>query len=325
MSKLSSALRVVPLVGVFAIMSPVMAVDVDANLPAYQSVEGIEGNLNSIGSDTLNELMTFMAEAFQELHPNVNVQIEGKGSSTAPPALIEGTAQLGPMSRAMKKEEIDQFERKFGYKPYEVTVAIDALSVFVHKDNPVTEMTLKDLDSIFSSTRRHGGKNDVTTWGQVGLTGTWATKSISMYGRNSASGTYGYFKEIALNKGDFKSNVKEQPGSSGVVQGVATDIGAIGYSGTGYITSDVHALSLGKTADKMFKPTYENCLNGDYPLARNLLIYINKKPGEPLDRLTSAFLRFVLSKEGQEIVAHKAHFYPLNAPQSAKVLADLDK
>ena len=282
-------------------------VEVNPAVPAYTQSSGVSGNLNSIGSDTLNNLMTFWAEGFKKVYPNVNVQIEGKGSTTAPPALIAGTAQLGPMSREMKSTEIDEFEKKFGYKPTQVKVAVDALAVFVNKDNPIKGLTMAQLDSIFSGTRKRGGE-DITTWGQVGLTGDWANKPISLFGRNSASGTYGYFKEHALSKGDFKSTVKEQPGSSAVVQGVASDISAIGYSGIGYITSGVKAVPLGEEAGKFVEATYEKSLSGDYPLARFLYIYVNKKPGEPIDKLTAEFLKFVLSKQGQEIVVKDGYF-----------------
>ena len=282
-------------------------VAVDPAIQAYAPVSGISGNLNSIGSDTLNNLMTLWAEGFKKAYPNVNIQVEGKGSSTAPPALIEGTAQLGPMSRPMKSAESDAFEKKFGYKPTEVPVAIDALAVFVNKDNPVKGLTMAQVDGIFSSSRKSGSE-DITTWGQLGLTGDWAAKNISIYGRNSASGTYGFFKDEALQKGDFKSTVKEQPGSSAVVQGIASDLGAIGYSGIGYKTSDVHTLALGEKADQLVEPSYENCLNGEYPLARFLYVYVNKKPDAPLDPLTSQFLAFILSKEGQEVVVKDGYF-----------------
>jgi phosphate transport system substrate-binding protein len=285
-------------------------VSVDTNLPKYEHASGVSGNLNSIGSDTLNNLMTLWAESFRAIYPNVNVQIEGKGSSTAPPALIEGTAQLGPMSREMKSDEIDKFEKKYGYKPTAIKVSIDALAVFVHKDNPIKGLNMTQLDSIFSSTYKRGGK-PVATWGEVGLTGAWATRPISLYGRNSASGTYGFFKEHVLNKGDYKDTVKEQPGSSSVVQGVASDLGAIGYSGIGYVTSSVRALPLGEK-DTMYEPSLENSLSGNYPLARFLYIYVNKKPNEPLDKLTQEFVSFVLSKAGQEIVV-KDGYYPLPA------------
>lgn len=282
---------------------------VDPRLPVYQRVEGVSGNLNSIGSDTLNNLMTLWAEGFRALYPNVVIQIEGKGSSTAPPALIEGTAQLGPMSRPMKSSEIDAFEAKYGYKPTEIRVAIDALAVFAHKDNPIKGLTLQQIDSIFSTTRKLGGP-DITTWGQLGLTGDWANRPISLYGRNSASGTYGFFKEHALAKGDFRPNVKEQPGSSSVVLGVAGDLYGLGYSGIGYASAGVRALPIGETEDALFEATPENCLSGDYPLARFLVVYTNKKPGTPLDPLTREFFRYVLSRAGQEVVV-KDGYYPL--------------
>ena len=298
-------------------------VEIDPKIPAYTNVEGVSGNINSIGSDTLNNLMTFWAEGFQTIYPNVNPQIEGKGSSTAPPALIEGTAQLGPMSREMKKDEIDGFEKKFGYKPTQVKVCIDALAVFVHKDNPVTSLTMAQVDGLFSSTFKQGGK-DITAWGNLGLTATWASKPVSLYGRNSASGTYGYFKEVALKKGDYKSSVKEQPGSSGVVQGVSSDLAGVGYSGHGYLTAGVKALPLGDTPDKLVEGTYANCLNGTYPLSRFLYVYVNKAPGQPLDTLTLEFLKFVLSKDGQDIVV-KDGYYPLPADAVVKSLEELTK
>ena len=286
-------------------------IKVDENLPTYATVSGVSGNLNSIGSDTLNNLMAHWAESFKANYPNVNIQVEGKGSGTAPPALIEGTAQVGPMSREMKSAEEDDFEAKFGYKPTKIRVAVDALAVYVHKDNPVKGLTLKQLDGIFSSTRKRGG-GDITKWGQVGLSGTWKGKPISVYGRNSASGTYAYFKGVALHKGDYKPSVKEQPGSSAVVQGVGTDLGGIGYSGIGYRTSDVRAVPVGEDAGSVVEPFYEDCLSGAYPIARFLYIYVNKHPDKPLDALTAEFIKFVLSKQGQKVVL-KGGYFPLPA------------
>ncbi len=290
---------------------------VDAAIPDYKSVSGISGNLNSIGSDTLNNLMTLWAEGFKKLYPNVNVQIEGKGSATAPPALIEGTAQLGPMSRAMKQDELDKFEKKFGYKPTEVKVAIDALAVFAHKDNPVKGLTMQQVDGIFSSTFKAGSK-DIVQWGDLGLK-AWAGKPISLYGRNSASGTYGFFKEHALAKGDFKATVKEQPGSSAVVQGIGSDVYALGYSGMGYLTSGVKAVPLAPKAGQPFaEANYANCLSGDYPMARFLYIYINQKPNAPMDKLTGEFLKFAVSRAGQEIVV-KDGYFPIPAEVATEV------
>jgi len=305
-----------------ACSAPLKAVvEVDPELPDYTPVSGVSGNLNSVGSDTLNNLMTLWAEAFRAHYPNVNIQIEGKGSSTAPPALIEGTSQLGPMSRAMKSKEVDAFEAKFGYTPTQVGVSIDALAVFAHKDNPIDALSIQEIDSIFSNTFKAGG-GPINTWGEVGLDGDWADRPVSLYGRNSASGTYGYFKKVAMKKGDYRPEVKEQPGSSAVVQGVAADLYSLGYSGIGYRTSGVKALSLGESRETAFEPNLENCLSGDYPLARLLYIYVNKKPNEELDTLTYEFLRFVLSKQGQEIVV-KDGYFPLPAPVAAKMLENM--
>lgn len=294
----------------------------DPALPAYKPVSGVSGTVNSIGSDTLNNLMTLWAEGFKKAYPNVNIAIEGKGSATAPPALIEGTSQIGPMSRPMKAEEIDSFEKKFGYKPTEVRVAVDALAVFAHKDNPLKGMSLQQVDAAFSKTRKLGGA-DLTEWGQLGLD-EWKGRAISLYGRNSASGTYGFFQEHALGKGDFKATVKEQPGSSAVVQGVGGDLYSLGYSGIGYKTSGVRAVPLSGDDGKFFEATYDNALSGDYPLARFLLVYVNKKPGAPLDPLTLQFLTYVLSKDGQAVV-EKDGYYPMPAELAKEVVESLAK
>ncbi|MFA7382827.1 MAG: phosphate ABC transporter substrate-binding protein [Desulfurivibrionaceae bacterium] len=298
-------------------------VKVDAKIPAYKKVSGVSGNLDSIGSDTLNNLMTYWAEGFRKEYPNVRIQIEGKGSSTAPPALISGTAQLGPMSRAMKSEEIDAFTKKYGYAPTQISVALDSLAVFVNKDNPIKEMSLQEVDAIFSKNRKGGLSEAITTWGQVGLTGKWQQAPMSIYGRNSASGTYGYFKEKALFKGDYKDTVKEQPGSASVVMGITEDENGIGYSGIGYVTSGVKPLALSKKkGEKAHEANYENVLSGSYPLSRTLFIYVGKEPNKPLPAQTAEFLKYILSKGGQEIVV-KDGFLPLPAKVVEKELAKL--
>jgi phosphate transport system substrate-binding protein len=312
--------RIVGILAALALVAPVASaqqVKVEASIPAYQKTSGVSGNLNSIGSDTMNNLMTLWGEAFAKIYPNVKIQVEGKGSSTAPPALIAGTAQLGPMSRAMRGTEIDQFEAKFGYKPTQLRTSYDALAVDVNKDNPLEKATLADIDGAFSKSRRRGGKN-VGTWGQIGLTGDWAARPISLYGRNSASGTYGFFKEHALSNGDYKDTVKEQPGSASVVQGVTADRFGMGYSGIGYKTSGVKIVSLAtKPTDPYSDGSYEDVVSGKYPLARFLYVYVNKAPGKDLDPVVREFLKFVFSREGQEIVV-KDGYYPL----PAKVVAE---
>ncbi len=300
------------------------AIKLDPNLKAYAKVSGVSGNLNSIGSDTLNNLMTLWAEGFRKQYPNVKIQIEGKGSSTAPPALIEGTAQIGPMSRPMKGTEIDKFESKFGYKPTAFPVSIDALAVYVNKDNPIKGMTVAQVDAVFSKSRRWGYKENVQKWGQLGLDGAFGNSPISIYGRNSASGTYGFFKEHTLKNGDFKDEVKEQPGSASVVQGVTEDRAGIGYSGIGYLTSGVRALPIAEKEGMPFKAaSQQNAEDGSYPIWRHLYLYANKAPNKPLDPLVKEFLKFVYSKEGQQVVV-KDGFFPLSATTLEKELKKLE-
>ena len=301
------------------------AVRVDAGLPVYQKVSGISGSLSSIGSDTMNNMMTLWAETFRKMYPNVKIQIEGKGSTTAPAALLAGTAQFGPMSRTMRAAEVDQFEAKYGYKPVELKTSYDALAVYVNKDNPIEKMSLAQVEAIFSKSRKRGYKEDVKTWGQLGLTGDWANRPISLYGRNSASGTYGFFKEFAMKNGDYKTTVKEQPGSASVVQGITEDRYAVGYSGSGYRTSGVRAVPLANTdAGPFFEGTYEEVTSGKYPLWRFLYLYVNKAPGKPLDPLQAEFLKLIFSKEGQEVVV-KDGYMPLTAKLVSEELAKIAK
>ncbi len=318
------------LVAALAASGPVAAaqagVTVDPTLAAYQAQGAVSGSLKSIGSDTMNNMMALWSEGFRALHPGVKIEIEGKGSSTAPPALIAGTANFGPMSRRLKGREIDAFEQRFGYEPVQLRTSIDMLAVYVHKDNPLAGLTLQQVDAIFSKARKGGYGKDITTWGDLGLAGQWRDKPISLYGRNSASGTYGYFKKHALFKGDYKDSVKEQPGSSSVVQGVASDRYGIGYSGIGYRTSDVRAVPL--SAETGPEPRYmaaeaDNAYSGDYPLARFLYLTVNYQPGSQLDPLRREFVRYVFSRDGQEAVI-KDGYLPVPSAVCATELRLLD-
>jgi len=284
---------------------------VDPKIADYKVASGVSGNLSSVGSDTLANLMTLWAEEFKRVYPNVNIQIQAAGSSTAPPALTEATSNLGPMSRKMKAKEIEAFEKRYGYKPTAVPVAIDALAVYVNKDNPIKGLSLPEVDAIFSSTLKCGYGSDIKTWGELKLTGAWQNRAIQLYGRNSVSGTYGFFKEKALCKGDYKNTVNEQPGSASVVQSVSSSVNGIGYSGIGYRTSGVRAAPLAKSRGGNFvEATPENAVTGKYPLARFLYIYVNKHPNKPLPPLENEFLKMVLSKTGQQVVV-KDGYIPL--------------
>jgi len=313
--------RALGIIGLTSLVS-FSSLAVDKDLPEYNKVSGISGNLSSVGSDTLANMMTFWAEDFKRTYPNVNIQIQAAGSSTAPPALTEATSNLGPMSRKMKSREIEAFEKRFGYKPTAVRVAIDALAVFVHKDNPIKGLRIDQVDAIFSNNRKCGANKDADRWGDLGLTGDWKGKDIQLYGRNSVSGTYGYFKKKALCKGDFKNSVNEQPGSASVVQSVSASLNGIGYSGIGYKTSGVRALALSKKGDNYVEANMANAISKKYPLSRFLYVYVNKHPNKALAPMDAEFLKMVLSQSGQKIV-EKDGYIPLPSSVVKKELKKL--
>jgi phosphate transport system substrate-binding protein len=300
------------------------AQEVDPALGSYQRAAGeVSGSLKCVGSDTMNNLVALWAEGFKKFYPSVREAVEGKGSASAPPALTEGTCTFGPMSRDMKPSEVDAFKEKHGYPPVMVPVAIDMLAVFVHKDNPLAGLSLQQVDAIFSKNRTGGAKDEIRTWGDLGLEGEWKDKPISLYGRNATSGTYGYFKEHALFKGDFKPTVKEQPGSSAVVQAVASDRFAMGYSGIGYRTADVRAVPLAaKTGTPFVEAEPKFAYSGEYPLSRFLYLGVNHKPGTALDPLRREFLRYVLSGTGQGDVK-KDGYLPVTAAVAKRALSSV--
>ena len=293
---------------------------VDPALPEYVPVAGISGSLKSVGSDSMNNMMTLWAEGFLRMYPNVQVEIEGKGSGTAPPAMIAGTAAFGPMSREMRGRELDAFQNAFGYPITALETSIDMLAVYVNKDNPIEGLSLPQVDAIFSNTRRGGYPNSIDRWGQAGMTGAWANRTVSIYGRNSASGTYGFFKENALFGGDFRDEVKEQPGSSSVVQGVASEINGIGYSGIGYRTPDVRAIALAREhGGELIPAEAEFAYSGEYPLARFLYVYVNHRPGSELDPLRREFIRYMFSRQGQMDVVRDGYL-PVDANVARRAL-----
>jgi phosphate transport system substrate-binding protein len=282
-------------------------VAIDSELPVYKATSAVSGSVKSIGSDTMNNLMTLWGEEFKAFYPSAKIEVEGKGSSTAPPALMEGQAQFGPMSREMKSSEVDQFEKTFGYKPVALRTGIDALAVFVHKDCPLDEISIAQLTEVFSV------KGKDMTWGDLGVNDMgYKNRPVSLYGRNSASGTYGYFKSVALQGNDYKATVKEQPGSSAVVQGVATDRYSMGYSGVGYATADVKMLKVSLDGGDAFGPEAEYANTGEYPLARFLYVYINADPVKGLDPLRAEFVKLMFSQQGQEVVL-KDGYFPISA------------
>lgn len=299
------------------------AQDLDPNLPEYKAVSGVSGNLTSIGSDTLNNMMALWQEAFEGFYPNVKIQVQGQGTSTAPPALTNGTSNFGPMSRAMREGEVQAFEERHGYPPTLVRVAIDVLAVYVHRDNPIEGLTIPQVDAIFSSTRRCGYDSDINRWGQVGLTDAWSNRDITVYSRNAVSGTYGYFRQHALCDGDYKNSVNEQPGSASVVQGVAESINGIGYSGIGYKTSGVRTVPLAREEGQPYATAdADHAADGSYPLSRFLYVYVNKHPTRGLAPLEAEFLKMLLSRQGQDVVVRDGYI-PLPAAVVEQQLKEL--
>ncbi|MGO9432514.1 PstS family phosphate ABC transporter substrate-binding protein [Rhodoblastus sp.] len=315
-------------VSVLSMMAASVAFALDQNLPAYQPAAGITGQLKSVGSDTLDRQMEAWAKGFQRFYPEVKIEVEGRGSATAPEALVEGTAQFGPMSRFMSAGEAEKFEKKFGYKVSNFRVAIDALAIYVNKDNPIPCLAMQQVDRIFSATRKGSGGRSIVTWGDAGLTGEWASKPIVIYGRNSISGTHDFFRQIVLYDGDFKPDVNQEPSSEAVVQHVAEDKFAIGYSGIAFKTDGVRAapLSVNPGGQLSVNPggqchnaTLEETIGGKYPIARYLYVYLNKKPDEQLDPLRAEFVKYILSRDGQALVEQEGYYSLTNEIREAEL------
>ncbi|PKH21310.1 phosphate ABC transporter substrate-binding protein [Enterobacterales bacterium CwR94] len=275
------------------------------------------GNLNSVGSDTLGNLMGLWGDDFNRQYPGVNVQVQAAGSSTAPVALAAGAAQLGAMSRPMQLSERQLFADRYGYPPLAIPVAMDALMVMVNQQNPLTSLSTLQLDAIFSVTHRCGDGHQSNNWRDFVNDPGWQQRQITRMGRNSASGTWGYFKQQALCNGDFRRDVAEFPGSAAVIQAVANDIHAIGYASTGLTHSGVRLLAISRPGEAAVWPSAEAIRTGKYPFSRPLYLYVNKAPGKPLSPLTAAFIDRILTPQGQALVT-RAGYLPLSETQLAQ-------
>lgn len=314
----------IAMMGVFVLFGFNSAVAVQP-MPKYEPVAPITGLLNSVGSDTMVYLMSFWAVEFKRMYPNVTFIIHQAGSATAPSALLQGEANLGPMSRRMKDKEIAAFEAKYGYRPTEVRVALDTLAVYVNRNNLLPGLSLPQLDAIFSTTRRCGASTDVTRWDDLGMKGDWAGREINLFGRNTLSGTRAFFADNALCSGEYKLSLKMKPTSVQVVSAVSADIEAIGYSGVSYATTGVRVLPVARGAGQAFvEASPENAYAGRYPLTRFLYLYLNKPPQRPLPPLEREFVRFILSEAGQAIVQNDG-FIPLSAEMANAEWEKLDK
>jgi phosphate transport system substrate-binding protein len=280
---------------------------------AYQPTVVLEGRLRSIGSDTMDLLVASWEREFARHHPKLRILHEGRGTSTATPALLENQADIGPMSRPMLEAEAERFRARFGYEATQVRTALDALGVYVHPENPIARrgLSLAELDAIFSAARKRGGAERLVTWGSLGLDAEWANAPIRVYGRNRASGTYGFFRDTALLKGEFGAWVEEQASSALLVTKIEADKFGIGFSGVGYKTDGVALVPLAReTGEAAVAPSEASALAGSYALARPLYLATNRDPARPMSDLQREFLTFVLSADGQDVV-RKEGYYPL--------------
>lgn len=277
----------------------------------YDTQAGVFGSITSIGSDTLATLVSLWAEQFQRMYPHIKFQIQASGSATASQALTQGTASIGPMSRALTPIEVQRFTRRYGYPPTSLVVAVDAMAIYVEKNNPLAELNMQQIDAIFSMTRFCGGSKNIRRWQQLGIGKFGDTRDIQVFGRNSASGTYDLFKNLALCDGDFDIRVNEMPSSSSVVQSIASSIGGIGYAALGHGNTDVKAVAIGKRGGPFYAPTADNIRAARYPYTRYLYIVVNKAPDAPLPTLEKSFLSFILSDQGQKIV-QQSNYYPVS-------------
>lgn len=279
----------------------------------------LTGRIASAGSDTMNTLMTLWAETLMRAHPGLEFDVQGQGSATALPALIAGTADFGAMSRPLSREEVAVFKAHFGHAPVRVPVAVDLLAIYVHVENPLRQLTLPQIDAIFSDTRRGGLDEPIVTWGQLHAEGPWAELPIRCHGRNRASGTYEYLRTHALFGGRYRDSLRMAPSSSAVVAAIARDKTAIGFSGIGYRTEGVKALAIATDGNSPYiEPSMDAEQAVNYPLARFLYIVTAPAKDGNLNAQQREFLRLVLSEPGQSIVQEQG-FVPV-APSRIREL-----
>lgn len=314
---------------VLAVLLTGLALVAEAQLPSYEVQPGIAGDISSVGSDTLAGLMTRWSERFRELQPDVNIQVQAGGSATAPPALAEGVSTIGPMSRKMRRAEIEAFRERYGYAPLEVPLAIDAIAILVHRDNPLRAIALSQLDRIFSANALCAAGMPLMRWSEVlpeEAPATLRSLPVQPVGRNAASGTYGFFREQVLCGGDYQSRMYELPGSASVVQAVAMDRRAIGYASIGFRNASVRVLPVAGADGAAVAPTRKTIVDRRYPLARTLFAYVNRAPGRPLPQPERAFLDFVLSAPGQaEVPAQGYLSLPEDLVRATRKILGLDE
>ncbi|MDR4461106.1 MAG: PstS family phosphate ABC transporter substrate-binding protein [Nitrospirales bacterium] len=304
------------LLGVMLVGAPVMGEHdlfprIDQQIPHYSSQRGVSGKIKIIGSTTMDPILKKWKDQLEKVQPHLDITLDTEGSNIGFESLMSGKTHIAAMSRPLKNEEIKEFTKRVGYPPTSVPVAVDAFAVFVHKDNPLDQITFQQLDAVFSSERRRGAQESLDHWGQLGLSGTWEHASILAQIRDSNSGTGQFFREFVLLGGKDKETSVIQPGAASVVHAVMNDPYAIGYSGIGYRTDSVKPLRVaGEQGEPFIEPTFETASNGSYPLRRVLYLYVNHPSQAKDSPLLSEVVKFAVSQEGQQVVAQSG-FFPL--------------
>jgi len=307
-------------------------------LASYVPASSLSGRLTIAGSDTMQRLMAMLAAEFTSRHPDVKMAVEGGGSSAGIREFIigyssqrrgeksrdghDGASQTTVLasSRELTAKELAAFSARYGYEPVVIPVAMDAVAVYVHRDNPIQGLTVDQIDAIFSSTRKRG-LPAITTWGQLGLQNGWDHQPIHLYGRDRDSGTHDFFELVALDGGKLREDVNLKPGSASEILAIAGDPLGIGFAGIGFQGSAVRVVPLaGHGGGQFVMPSVESVRNQTYPLSRFLYLYVNQAPNRKFDPVLFEFLKFVNSQEGQNVVAN-AKFYPLPLNQVSKNLA----
>ena len=307
----AAAFLVLLFVVAFQVSAQVMP-SLDPKIPPYQRVSDLTGTLAVAGSDTMKPLTESWSAKLKQLYPGLSIKVESRGSETGLDALLEGKAQIAAMSRRMTQQEVVEFKREFGYEPTEVPVAVDALAVFVHKDNPVEGLSLAELDAIFSKERRRRLEYPVKVWGDAMVfEEEWAEAPIQIYGRNGNSGTASFFREHVMNGADFKKPMTTGVGSASVVIELMRDRFGIGFSGIGYRTSEIRPVPLAAVkGGRYVAPTFETAMDGSYPLRRHLYLYVNRPPKSAPPGPLAEYVKFALSQRGQKVVLDQG-YYPL--------------
>ncbi|ULA63049.1 MAG: Phosphate ABC transporter, periplasmic phosphate-binding protein PstS [Nitrospira sp.] len=316
------------------VSGPMAAAAVDSALAHYNPQTHIAGTFKIQGSETMYPLMSRLTMEFQRRQPKVAIDVKGGGSTKAvaeflqPPLSKTGKVmwqedravnfKMIATSRELFDAEVKEFVAQHGYEPTAVPVAVDAVALYVHKDNPVAGLTLDQVDAMFSTTRNRGQKAAITQWGQLGLTDGWEKAAIQLYGRDRKSGTRAFFQDHCLAGGEFMPGLHEEPGAASVILNLGRDQVGIGYSGLGLQSSTVRVIPLAEAAGTPYViPSAATVADQSYPLRRVLHLYVDKAPNAPIPAAAQEFLTFIMTQEGQEAVA-KAGFFPLPAGEVAK-------